>query len=236
VGLLGKPSSKSAGSRVIRDFHIDHAAEQIQGRAPELVAILKMAFPDATSGKYFPAGSIENRSGIDCSVAVPHGPAVMIDWKLRKRQWGDIALEFKHEHDDGRITLGWVADTGKLCNLFGYVFMPTWTCWFLPREATQKAWDLNKDEWLRSYGEARSRNPDYWSVSCPVPTSVVRKEIGGVRIVTPSAVEAIDRYPDGPFEHYCRCGAWGAFGYGVHLRSGKLGAWYCREHRPKATA
>ncbi len=40
---------------------------------------------------------------------------------------------------------------------------------------------------------------------------------------------------DGHFVHYCRCGAWGDFGYGVHLRKDELGTWYCRAHRPTET-
>ena len=31
----------------------------------------------------------------------------------------------------------------------------------------------------------------------------------------------------------CECGAWGAFGYGVNLRTGRLGKWYCVAHRPQ---
>ena len=39
---------------------------------------------------------------------------------------------------------------------------------------------------------------------------------------------------DGVFLHYCcQCGRFGAFGYGVHLRTGRLGRWYCGEHRPQ---
>jgi len=38
---------------------------------------------------------------------------------------------------------------------------------------------------------------------------------------------------DGAFLHFCTvCGRFGAFGYGVHLGSGKLGHWYCAAHRP----
>lgn len=40
---------------------------------------------------------------------------------------------------------------------------------------------------------------------------------------------------DGAFLHFCvECGAFGAFGYGVSLRAGRLGRWYCAEHRPGA--
>jgi hypothetical protein len=40
---------------------------------------------------------------------------------------------------------------------------------------------------------------------------------------------------DGHFVHYCHCGKWGSFGHNVSLREGKLGTWYCREHRPCAS-
>lgn len=39
----------------------------------------------------------------------------------------------------------------------------------------------------------------------------------------------------GRFLHHCHCGAWGAFGFGVSLKDGKLGAWYCAAHRPEST-
>ena len=42
-------------------------------------------------------------------------------------------------------------------------------------------------------------------------------------------VQELDR----AFLHFCvECGAYGAFGYGVNLRAGHLGRWYCGAHRP----
>ena len=35
------------------------------------------------------------------------------------------------------------------------------------------------------------------------------------------------------FEHHCWCGNWGSFGYGVNLRNGGEGSWFCRMHRPR---
>jgi hypothetical protein len=35
------------------------------------------------------------------------------------------------------------------------------------------------------------------------------------------------------FEHHCWCGKWGSFGYGVNLRDGTQGNWFCRLHRPR---
>jgi hypothetical protein len=40
---------------------------------------------------------------------------------------------------------------------------------------------------------------------------------------------------NGAMLHFCvKCGRFGAFGYGVRLRAGHLGRWYCGEHRPSA--
>jgi hypothetical protein len=42
---------------------------------------------------------------------------------------------------------------------------------------------------------------------------------------------------NGAFLHFCcRCGRFGAFGYGVRLRAGQLGRWYCGEHRLEAAS
>jgi hypothetical protein len=38
---------------------------------------------------------------------------------------------------------------------------------------------------------------------------------------------------DGRLEHFCmECGRFAPFGYGVRLRVGQLGRWYCAAHRP----
>jgi hypothetical protein len=43
----------------------------------------------------------------------------------------------------------------------------------------------------------------------------------------------IEELPGRVFLHFCiECGRWGAFGYGVNLRAGRLGEWYCATHRP----
>jgi hypothetical protein len=43
----------------------------------------------------------------------------------------------------------------------------------------------------------------------------------------------VQELESGAFLHFCfRCGRFAAFGYGVRLRAGQLGRWYCGEHRP----
>lgn len=34
--------------------------------------------------------------------------------------------------------------------------------------------------------------------------------------------------------HFCSvCGAWGSYGFGVNLRGGRMGRWFCAAHRPR---
>jgi len=38
---------------------------------------------------------------------------------------------------------------------------------------------------------------------------------------------------NGMFIHYCHCGKDAGHGYGVSLRKGQLGTWYCNDHKPE---
>jgi hypothetical protein len=47
----------------------------------------------------------------------------------------------------------------------------------------------------------------------------------------------VEELPDGSLLHFCtKCGAWGAFGYGVNMRGGRQGRWFCAAHRPQGAA
>ena len=37
---------------------------------------------------------------------------------------------------------------------------------------------------------------------------------------------------DGRFVHFCSCGAWASDGFGVLLKSGSLGTWFCAACKP----
>jgi len=56
----------------------------------------------------------------------------------------------------------------------------------------------------------------------------------GLEVLCASRRGRVEARPDGLLLHFCaECGAWGAFGYGVRLGAGRVGRWYCAEHRPR---
>jgi hypothetical protein len=56
-----------------------------------------------------------------------------------------------------------------------------------------------------------------------------------VYVPTPEEVEARRGFVGedrGHLVHYCHCGKWGFHGHEVDTRKGKLGVWFCGEHKP----
>jgi hypothetical protein len=103
---------------------------------------------------------------------------------------------------------------------------------------------------------ARDKERDRGSRRCPATVGSVRR-IASLRVAATNSVGAssthVVQMPDGEpgldhpcaarrgqlqelngaFLHFCcQCGRFGAFGYGVRLRAGRFGSWYCGEHRP----
>jgi hypothetical protein len=59
---------------------------------------------------------------------------------------------------------------------------------------------------------------------------------GELGLERPSAARRgrVEKLSSHMYLHFCsECGAWAAFGYGVNLRAGRLGRWYCAAHRPQ---
>jgi hypothetical protein len=86
--------------------------------------------------------------------------------------------------------------------------------WFLPRESEWPCW----------------RSKEVNRTECRiVPIIEVRANVPvkHSRLARPAYHDEEER-----LVAYCHCGESAPFGYGVSLRHGKLGTWYCRRHRP----
>ena len=80
-----------------------------------------------------------------------------------------------------------------------------------------------------------ARNADLLSPSPPVER-VIPPGDGELGLEQPSAARRgrVEKLSNDLYLHFCaKCGAWGAFGYGVNFRVGRLGRWYCAAHRPQ---
>ena len=156
---------------------------------------------------------------------------------------GDVAIEIAVEHRTGEVKTARLAAMnlpaveidvsvyrGVLMSaeeLEVAVLSTAARRWLRVRKEREKPPSPRKPKnWIShgEYGGYEGEPPDQFpavAISLLEPSSVAAAPVNATEI------------PDPPhaFVHYCHCGKWGSFGYGVDLLNGKTGRWYCREHR-----
>lgn len=128
----------------------------------------------------YDADMAKQRRGIDVELDIDDGSVVYIDEKYRRKYYGDILVEVRHEHINGHCTPGWITK-GLDIDHVSYGIKPERTCYFLPYANLRHCWQLNGENWLRKYGERRSDNGQYVTVNCPIPTEILWQRLGGMR-------------------------------------------------------
>lgn len=130
------------------------------------------------------------RGGIDRQLILADGTVLKVDEKVRKEDWPDILLEIWS--DEARKTPGWMLKP-LTCDFIAYAFIPSRTCYLLPYQLLKSAFEKNKNEWWRDYGEPpgyenlrlkRAKNRGYVTASMAVPTAVLLDAIASAIVVT----------------------------------------------------
>jgi hypothetical protein len=90
-----------------------------------------------------------------------------------------------------------------------------------------------KAELLEVLGDHAASKPDLLAPPFKTPPSA--KGEPGFEQPFAARRGRLEHRPDGLFLHFCNeCGRWASFGYNVDLKAGRLGRWYCGEHRPRS--
>jgi hypothetical protein len=113
--------------------------------------------------------------GIDRTVILSSGKAIYIDEKVRRKDYGDILIEYIS--NDIKKTKGW-GEKPLFCDYIAYAILPKNICYLLPVPQLQKAWSENKPGWLSQYGTRSADNKYYKTLNCPVPINDLFKAIG----------------------------------------------------------
>ncbi len=99
-----------------------------------------------------------------------------------------------------------------------------WPSWHAARRA---------DALARVSSEPKERQPTPLAPLVPGPAVASASSSDEPNAARRGQVSEID----GRLEHFCvECGRLAPFGYGVRLRMGQLGRWYCAAHRPQRIA
>jgi len=169
VGELG------GSGAVMHDFHTSlaksHAAEDL----PIWEQIYKKGFPNYIGMHSHRQDGPHQRAGVDRSVILSGSKQILIDEKVRFRNYGDILLEYLSSREHG--TPGWVCKP-LLADYIAYAILAAGRCYLLPVIQLQGAWAQNKDSWLATYASVEAKNNGWTTVSCPVPEGPLFRAIG----------------------------------------------------------
>jgi hypothetical protein len=149
---------------------------------------------------------------------------------------GDVAIEIAVEHRTGEAKTARLAEMNLVAveidiSVYRGVLMSA-------EELGEAVLSTAARHWLRVRKEREKppspRKPKNWITHgetvdwAAIDAQLLKPE--------PVAASVEAPVPATAFVHYCHCGQWGAFGYGVDLLHGKLGRWYCAEHRRELLA
>jgi len=154
-----------------KDLEFSHSAEdsEIWGK------IYTKAFPSLQSFTSTRQDGELQRYGIDRTIVLKSGKAIYIDEKVRRKDYGDILLEYVS--NDIKKTPGW-CEKPLFCDFIAYAILISKICYLLPVEPLQTAWSRNKEVWLNEYGVKLAKNIGYTTLNCPLPVNILFKEIG----------------------------------------------------------
>lgn len=138
---------------------------------------LKM-FPNKSYRIY--ADLADDKEGKDCFV-----DELAIQEKLRlERDYGDVALEYKHVYDTGKVTQGWTYKLGKI-DWIAYGIVPSDKVIWLEAESLAKAWAKNVSAWITIFfnpvSRSRTSNRSWRTHNVAVSTEVLIE--AGVKMI-----------------------------------------------------
>ena len=137
-------------------------------------AAYKKQWPYMQGLKSFTENMKAQRLGVDRVIYLPFGGKLRFDEKKRRRDWGDVLLEYISNDRTG--SPGWI-EKPLIIDFIAYAFMEIRKVYFISFPDLQSAWNKNKKEWKLAYGTKPAKNAGYNTLNCPVPKEVLRKAV-----------------------------------------------------------
>lgn len=137
--------------------------------------VYKKAFPQFMEMITYRADGFWQREGIDRGVVLSTTKQIMIDEKVRYKDYGDILLEYISS--DKHNSPGWVCKPLR-ADYIAYLIAPSGVCHLLPVIQLQNAWAKHGDMWINKYRKIVAKNDGYNTISVGVPVRELWPVIG----------------------------------------------------------
>jgi hypothetical protein len=160
---------------VIHDFgdslRASHAASDWAGWEP----LYRKAFPSMVAMVDHRENGEHQLAGIDRSITLANSKQLLIDEKVRAKDYGDILLEVWSNKE--RKTPGWVTKALR-ADYIAYLIAPAGMCHLLPVIQLQNAWAKHGQFWTDRFGVKQAQNRSWVTESVPVPLEFLYPAIG----------------------------------------------------------
>lgn len=174
-------------SEVIHDFAESLAASHAASDLPIWEQIYRRAFPTFCAMVDHRDDGEHQRAGIDRSVILANSKQLLIDEKVRNKDYGDILLEYVS--NDRFNSPGWVCKPLR-ADYIAYAIVPAGRCYLLPVIQLQIAWARHGDLWKHEFLNVPAHNNGYTTHSVAVPPERLFPAIGGALRVSFDKVAA----------------------------------------------
>ena len=163
------------GQRIMNCFQEDLAFSHKAEDLPIWEEIYRRAFPGFAGMISYREFGDHQKAGVDRGVYLEHAKEILIDEKVRRKDYGDILLEYLSNDRTG--ALGWACKPLR-ADYIAYAILPVGECHLMPVIQLQEAWRKRGDEWRLNYGEKVAANSSYGTHSCPVPVDALYRAMG----------------------------------------------------------
>ena len=174
-------------SEVIHDFAESLAASHAASDLAIWEQIYRLAFPTFCAMVDHREDGEHQRAGIDRSVILANSKQLLIDEKVRNKDYGDILLEYVS--NDRFNSPGWVCKPLR-ADYIAYAIVPAGRCYLLPVIQLQIAWARHGDLWKHEFRNVPAHNNGYTTHSVAVPPERLFPAIGGALRVSFDKVAA----------------------------------------------
>jgi len=162
---------------------VSHAASD----HPMWLCIYRQFFPDMVACVDHREDGEHQRAGIDRSIVLGNSKQILVDEKVRAKDYGDILLEYVSV--DRTNAPGWVCKPLR-ADFIAYAILPRGKAYLLPVPALQKAWRERGDHWRQAYGTRAAQNNGYRTLNVPVPFAQLFRAITAAQIADFAPIEA----------------------------------------------
>lgn len=130
----------------------------------------------------------QQKKGQDVAVTLPDGREIKLQFKKRRKDYGDICIEYRHDFVSGHQKPGWIETPSDADFLIYCTPIKTYR---IEYKSLHESWSINKEEWISEFDLTPSKNPDYVTRNVGVPIPVLKAAGVNIDIVPVELFSAV---------------------------------------------